>query len=174
MKDPYYLQWLSSLGIDAIPGNILMRAIVGLMVILISIVTWLISRKPAYNLLPKLVSHTKNHWDDLFMQNNAFRNLTLIIPGIILTIAIPSVFNGDAYSANVTANIVSVYLIFAGALCVDALMNSLLDIYRTLPLSQEIPLTGFVQITKIVLYSCGMLFVIAIILNRSPLAVWAP
>jgi miniconductance mechanosensitive channel len=107
------------------------------------------------------------------MQNNFFRNLALIVPGIILNASISSVFNGDAYWADIAGNIVSVYLIFAAVLCVDALLNSLLEIYRTLPLSQEIPLTGFFQILKIVLYGCGVLFIIATILNRSPLYIFS-
>jgi miniconductance mechanosensitive channel len=169
----YFFNGVDSLQEVAKPRSTLERFISGLFVMIISFVAWYICRHVVHRILPKLILHTKNKWDDVLMQHHFFRNLALLIPGIILTIAIPSVFNGDEYAANIAANIVSVYLIFAGVLCVDALMNSLLEIYRTLPLSQEIPLTGFVQITKIVLYSCCVLFAIAIILNRSPLYIFS-
>lgn len=169
----HFFHSVESLEEVAKPQNTLERFVSGIFIMIISFIAWYICRHLVHQILPKLIRHTKNKWDDVLMQNNFFRNLALIVPGIILNASISSVFNGDAYWADIVRNIVSIYLIFAAVLCVDALLNSLLEIYRTLPLSQEIPLTGFFQILKIVLYGCGVLFVIAIILNRSPLYIFS-
>jgi miniconductance mechanosensitive channel len=169
----HFFHSVESLEEVAKPQNTLERFVSGTFVIILSFMAWYICRHVVHHILPKLIRHTKNKWDDVLMQNNFFRNLALIVPGIILNVSISSVFNGDAYWADIAGNIVSIYLIFAMTLCVDALLSSLLEIYRTLPLSQEIPLTGFFQILKIVLYSCGVLFVIAIILNKSPLYIFS-
>lgn len=147
----------------------LTRFILGAMFLFISFVAWSICRHLTLHVIPILVVHTKNKWDDVLLRNNVFRNLTLLVPVIILNAAIPTVFNGDVKSAAIAQTIISIFLICGVVLCVDALLNALLEIYRTFPTSEEIPLTGFVQVVKIVLYSCGLLFILALILNRSPL-----
>ncbi|MGD9211343.1 MAG: mechanosensitive ion channel [Desulfobacteraceae bacterium] len=150
------------------PQSGLTRFVCAMMIIFISFVAWYICRHLAHHVMPKFVTHTKNQWDDVLMRNNLFRNLALLVPGVIVNAAIPTVFNGDAQSAAIAQNAVAIYLIFSSVLCVDALLNALLEIYRMFPLSQEIPLTGFVQVLKIVLYGCALLLVMALILNRSP------
>ncbi len=150
-------------------GDLLTRFIVGVLAILVSIVAWFIAQNVVHHVMSKLAAMTDNHWDDALVQNNVFRNLTLFVPGLVLKSILPFVFEGESGLALFADKIVSIYFIFALVLCIDALLSALLDIYRTFPLSQEIPLTGFVQVLKIVLYGCGLLFVLALILNRSPL-----
>ena len=138
MKDPFYLQWLSSWGIDAIPSNILMRGIVGLLVIFISMAAWLISRRLAQKLLPKLISHTKNHWDDVLMKNHLFSNLALLIPGFMMYSSVSWVLYDYPAKIDILQNVIGVYLILVIVRCLDAVLKSILKIYIENPLTKDI------------------------------------
>jgi miniconductance mechanosensitive channel len=47
--------------------------------------------------------------------------------------------------------------------------NSLHDIYQTFSVSGDIPLKGFAQVLKIILYGTGLILVISVLLDRSPI-----
>ena len=53
-------------------------------------------------------------------------------------------------------------------LALDSLLNAVVDIYRTFEASKEIPIKGFVQVVKIALYFLTVVFVISILLNKTP------
>ncbi len=150
-------------------GDLLTRFIVAVVAILVSIAAWFIAQHVVHRVMSKLAAMTENRWDDALVENNVFRNLTLFVPGLVLIAVLPFVFGEDTGLALFARKTVAIYFIFALVFCIDALLSGLLDIYRTFPLSQDIPLTGSVQVLKIILYGCGLLFALALILNRSPL-----
>jgi len=53
-------------------------------------------------------------------------------------------------------------------LVLDSLLNTVEDIYQTFRASKEIPIKGFIQVLKLVLYFVAAIFVISILLNKTP------
>ena len=53
-------------------------------------------------------------------------------------------------------------------LALDALLNAALQIYDDFPVSREIPLKGFVQVAKIILYVVAAIVVVSTLLRKSP------
>jgi miniconductance mechanosensitive channel len=63
----------------------------------------------------------------------------------------------------------NLYFIIVGVLVVDALINALHEIYQSFRVSREIPLKGFAQVLKIVLYGTGLILMVAVLMDRSPI-----
>jgi len=53
-------------------------------------------------------------------------------------------------------------------LVLDSLLNTVEDIYQTFRASKEIPIKGFIQVLKLALYFVAAIFVISILLNKTP------
>jgi miniconductance mechanosensitive channel len=59
-------------------------------------------------------------------------------------------------------------MIAMGILATDAFLNASLDIYKTYEVSNRIPIKGFIQVFKIIIYFTSAVFIISILLNKTP------
>ena len=161
--------WLSSFNIGNQSSGILARIILATAVGLISFIAFYISRRIVANVVHRLFKRTRFTWDDLLLENKLFMHLTLMVPALIIHAAIPLICNGFDQVQAVALGAVYIYFIIVILLVIDALINSLHAIYQTFAVSQDIPLKGFAQVLKIVLVCTGLVMVVSILLNRSPI-----
>jgi miniconductance mechanosensitive channel len=149
-------------------GSAITTAIAAGAVLLLSLIAFFLSRRAARTVIPKIIRHTSNTWDDIITQKQVFKRLALAIPALVLEFFIPVVLAGYPRIEAAVGSVVHIYLIIVGVLVLDALVNVLHTLYQRFPVSRDIPLTGFVQVLKIVLYCIGALLLISVLLNRAP------
>ena len=65
--------------------------------------------------------------------------------------------------------LVNLYLVFIGLWVIDAIINTGLKLYQHSKLSSKLPLKGVCQALKIVVNASGLIFVLSILLDKSPL-----
>jgi miniconductance mechanosensitive channel len=160
--------WLSNYNIGAESSGVLSRIILAVAVLLISFIAFYISRRIVDGVIHLIFKRTRFTWDDHLKENKLFMRLTLIVPALIIHMFIPLVLDGYPQAAAVAEGAVNIYFICVALLVMDALINSLHAIYQTFRVSQEIPLKGFAQVLKIALICTGLIMVISILLDRSP------
>ena len=61
-----------------------------------------------------------------------------------------------------------IYMIVVALLALDAVLNAALEIYNDFPVSRVIPLKGFVQVAKLILYILAAIVVVSTLLRKSP------
>jgi len=147
---------------------VLSRIILAVAVLLISFIAFYISRRIVDGVIHLIFRRTRFTWDDHFQENKLFMRLTLSVPALIIHMFIPLVLDGYPQAAAVAEGAVNIYFIGVALLVMDALINALHAIYQTFRVSQEIPLKGFAQVLKIALVCTGLIMVISILLDRSP------
>jgi miniconductance mechanosensitive channel len=94
--------------------------------------------------------------------------VTLLVPALVIHLFLHTVLNGFDRALAAASGALNIYYILVAIVVADALINALHAIYRTLRVSREIPLTGLVQVLKIFLYGTGLIMVISVVLDRSP------
>jgi len=65
-------------------------------------------------------------------------------------------------------NALFVYMIVIGILVIDSLLDAFLEIYRTFEVAKEIPIRGFIQIVKLAVIFIGGIFVLSLVLSKTP------
>jgi miniconductance mechanosensitive channel len=152
-----------------VSGGLTIRLAAAAAVLLLCLVALKITRVIFNNLLRRIAARTRTHWDNYLVGRNVFSHLSLLVPALIVYFSLPVVLGGYDRAAAAARSGVIIYGIAVGVLIVDALLNVFLDIYKTYRVSRDIPITGFVQVLKLVLYFSGLLSIIAIILGKTPL-----
>lgn len=76
--------------------------------------------------------------------------------------------SGSLSTATTIQRAAIVYMAIVGLLVLDALLNALVDIYRTFEMARQRPIRGFVQAAKIVLYAIVGIIIVSIIMGKSP------
>ena len=127
-----------------------------------------ITRRFFLHTVARIVRRTKHTWDDFFIQRHVFNRVGHLVPPIIIYVFSPVVLEEFPGGIAFLRKFSTVYLIIAGLMVIDALLNAGLDIYRTFDVSRRMPLRGFVQVTKIILYSAAVIIVLSIIMGKPP------
>jgi miniconductance mechanosensitive channel len=137
-------------------------------VLLISLIAFYVSRRIVSGGVHLVFKRSRFSWDDYLSESGLFMRLTLIVPALVIHIFIPVVFEGYPTAGAVALGAVHIYFICVTVVVLDALINSLHAIYQTFRVSREIPLKGFAQVLKIVLYCTGLVMAVSVALDRSP------
>ncbi len=160
--------WLAAYNLNVASGGIAARAILAVAVILVSMLAYYIVRRIIRDLVHRLFSHTRYTWDDRLQENKLFMRMALWVPAIIIYLLVPTVLVGYDQTIAAVVGALNIYFILVGVLVVESLINWSHDIYQTFPVSREIPLQGFSQVLKIILFGTGLIMVVSVVLDRSP------
>ena len=160
--------WLVNVGLGS---NLAEMAAIGIaiaIVILLSIVSDLIAKRMLLSGIGYIISRTGTKWDDVLLKRKVFSQLAHLAPAMVIYLASPLVLKDHTGAASTIMSGVMIYFIIVGMLVLDSLLNAILDIYQDFEVSKEIPIKGFVQVLKIVVYFLAGILIIARILDKSP------
>lgn len=155
--------------IDDVTADILARGVVIALIVVLSVLTNFLVKRPLLAVLSNLITRTETKWDDTFLEKKVLNQLAHLGPALVIYVMAPLALEGHENPIHFTTAAVEIYMILVGILVINAFLNAVLDIYRTFDVAREIPIKGFVQVTKIVIYFVGGIFVVCIIMEKTPL-----
>jgi len=119
--------------------------------------------------ISSISKRTTTNWDDIIIKNKVFDRLANLVPAIVLYLTVSIPLAGYDWLLTLIIGALSIYMIIMGILALDALLNAAFSIYNGYEISKEIPIKGFIQVIKLVLYFVGGIFIVSIILGKSPI-----
>ena len=160
--------WIINQGLDLSAANILARGLIFVLIIVLSFIAYLLAKHFILKGLTAIISRTSTKWDDIVLRKKVFNRLVYLVPAIVIYISISIPFAGYDWFIALISGLVLIYMIAMGILAIDAFLNASLAIYRTYEISNKIPIKGFVQVFKIIIYFTSAIFIISILLNKTP------
>jgi len=136
--------------------------------LLLASVANLVARNLLLRVVKKVVSKTKGQWDDALLQHKFFDRLAQVAPALVIYLLIPDTLGKYVLAAEITEKAAVLYMLFVAALAVDSLLNAAQQVYRTLDIAKSMPITGFLQVFKIVAYALTLILAISVLLGKSP------
>ncbi|MFH1728766.1 MAG: mechanosensitive ion channel domain-containing protein [Pseudomonadota bacterium] len=159
---------LMDYGLDKLLADIIVRSCAFVLIIIISFIADMLSKKFIGSMTAKLAQTTENKWDDILIKRKVFNRLSHMAPAFILYMAMPFILKGYPTFISALNVLVLIYVILVSIFVIDSLLNALLDIYSHFKVSKEIPLKGLIQISKIIIFFLGAILIISIIIGKSP------
>jgi miniconductance mechanosensitive channel len=162
------INWMFSQGVDFSTANLLSRGLLFVLLLIISFIAYLLAKHFILKGLTVIINRTATQWDDIFLRKKVFNRLAYLAPAMVIYafIAIPL----ESYDMGIAliTGVVLIYMIGMSILAIDAFLNASLDIYNTYEISNRIPIKGFVQVFKIIIYFICGIFIFSILLNKTP------
>lgn len=143
-------------------------AIIVLIILILAFIAYFVTNKILFRIVRKLVQRTKYNWDDIIFQEKVFKRLSHLAPAIVIYYFAEINLVDFPRIASSVQSITYIYMIFAGMLVLDAFLDALHSAYMTLPVSRERPIKGYVQSVKIIIYAFGIIFILSVIIGKSP------
>ncbi len=161
-------EWLASSGLDVFNSGVLANLIAICALLVISIVLNFVGRQLLLGIVYYVVSKSETKWDDIFLKRKVFNNISHYLPALGIYLVLPIVFLGSPQLIDIATNLVYIYIIFVSVLVLDSFLKAIQDVYQEFEVSKKVPIKGIVQVLQIVVYFVGIIFFIALILNKSP------
>lgn len=144
-------------------------AIIGLTLLLLAAaVIYLLVRHVLLRLVRSATEHTYWKWDDAVYDSGAFRQFARMTPALVIQFGITLVPDLAENAIDVISRFALAVTIFYLLRGIIAALNGLQTLSLGDPNSQ-IPVKGYLQLLKIVLFVVGFIVIAAILINRSPL-----
>jgi miniconductance mechanosensitive channel len=161
--------WLQGHGASEYLAFIFARGIAALTVLLLSVIVNFVAKRYILTSLTYVITRTKTKWDDAILRQGAPGRLAHLAPAMVIFVLTPFALEGMETAIAFIRGATQIYMVIILTLVIDALLNTVEELYRNFRASKEIPIKGFIQISKIALYFLSAIFVISILLNKTPL-----
>ena len=149
--------------------SVLAATAVGLIIaVTLAVVANKIARSILLKLVKSVAGKTKHEWDNALVEAKVFDRLARMAPAIAIHYLSPDVCQAYPRLAIFLQSVASIYMVMVGVTTLDAALNGIQTIYRNFEASKRFPITSFLQVVKVVIYFLGGIFVIAIVLQKSP------
>ncbi|MFQ6609763.1 MAG: mechanosensitive ion channel family protein [Fidelibacterota bacterium] len=128
------------------------------------LISYFLARKIIVSIITSLLKRTKNHLDDILVEEQVFNRISFLVPVLIIyqfRVYLPGY-------AGVLQQILTALIVLILALVLGSFISSINRIYEHLEIGKKIPLKSYLQILKIVLYSLSGIAIISILLGKSP------
>ena len=143
---------------------------IGFLVILfIGWVANLVVKKFIVEILRSGAKRTNTKLGEYLLQESFFLRLSHLAPAFVISTLSEFVFQNYTVLNGLIEVLVNLYLVVIILWVIDALIDTLYKLYEESRISTKLPLKGICQAVKIVVNVTGIIFILSILLDKSPL-----
>ena len=132
-------------------------------------ISYYISKHQLLVMINKIVTHSKNTWDDLLLEHHVFSRVALLTPFLFLWFLTPHFIEPEGLLGHFLLTLAKICITFQVARCISALMDVLKSLYQRTAREKYLPLNATIQVIKLVVYLVASILAISYVLGKSPL-----
>lgn len=129
----------------------------------------LVAKIILYFKVMRFVAKSDNTWDDCLLDAGVFRRLARIVPGIIIYSTYGLLFEPEQQLYIILSNVSAIYLLFTIWRTLNALLSAIESIYSRSQLAKKAPITGFIQVAKLLFTLIFIFLLLSLLLGKSPI-----
>jgi len=144
------------------------RAVAVIVMLFLAATADFIAKRFILSTLTRIISRSKTKWDDAILRQRALNRLAHMAPALVIYVLTPIALEGLDFAIALIKSALHIYMLFMLMLVLDSLLNAFEVIYQGFRAAREIPIKGFIQVLKLVLYFLTTIFIISILLDKTP------
>ncbi|MCK7460331.1 mechanosensitive ion channel family protein [Idiomarina aminovorans] len=169
MDFEFVKEWLEKLGLESNLQE-LSLAISSLLVLIGCYLAYAIARWLIDHAIERLLQRAPERWYKSLVNSGLFKRCANLAPVVVIHSFIPVLFIDDFESWQSPLRIVvGIYLTWVITSILTALANVVSIAYDYTYKAREVPITGVIQVAKLILVLMAIIITIAIIMNKSPM-----
>jgi miniconductance mechanosensitive channel len=157
------------LGMKLELGSVSYQLFALICILLVAIVAFLIVKFVLHFKVLRFVAKSNNTWDDCLLDAGVFRRLARIVPGIIVYSTYSLFFSPEEKIYSLLANLSAIYLLFTVWRTLSASLTAVESIYSKSQLARKAPITGFIQVAKLLFTLILIFLMLSLLLGKSPI-----
>ncbi len=162
---------LSNFDINQNQAQLLKMVILILATGLVAILLWKIAQLVINKLINKVERRASAQWSNVLL-DGAFAKLPLIIPAIYVTGVLPLIFSDYPTWIPTIETLTSAYIALVVIRIIISAISASNVYYSTSSKFKDRPIASFTQLAKIIVWTIGVIFILSILIDRNPLALF--
>lgn len=130
----------------------------------------LIAKSVVIRFLRKVAAQTSTGVDDVILEHKVLQRLAAVVPALVIHSAAPLLFPEGSPYVELVRRFANVWMILAVARALSAFLDCLVTLGRQSPSTRDKPIRSYVQVAEIVLWIAAAIFVVSVLMQKSP---WA-
>lgn len=163
-----FTNWLTGVGLSTEAALAVTFVVSLLLLAALAFVTNAVAKKGIVRVLDRFVDRSGLAFLRILQEKKVFVRLSHLAPAVVIHSLSPVLFREWPAMVEAAQIAVMAYLIGVGLLVVDAALNVFLGVYERSSSEKKIPLKGFVQAVKLIVFLLGMILIVSVLLNKSP------
>ena len=160
-------------GVDPKLANMFDETIIAVLMIGVSIGLDYLCQAIFVGGMKHYTNRAPHQWNTLLMKRRVVHHLIHILPGILVYFLLPLAFVRGKEILDFSQKICVVYIIAAILFTINGLLLVMLDVYNARDKQKNRPMKGFVQVLQVLLFFIGGIVIIAGLVNKSPMTLFA-
>ena len=160
-------------GVDPKLANMFDETIIAVLMIGVSIGLDYLCQAIFVGGMKHYTNRAPHQWNTLLMKRRVVHHLIHILPGVLVYFLLPLAFVRGKEILDFSQKICAVYIIAAILFTINGLLLVLLDVYNARDKQKNHPMKGFVQVLQVLLFFIGGIVIIAVLVNKSPMTLFA-
>lgn len=149
------------------------RALILVLIATVAFLADLICRKFLIKGVKKVTQRTKATWDDLLFNDRVLNHFCHLVPPVVLYVLIPFAFTGMPGILLFLQRICMIYIIAVSLKFINVFLGVVSELANQQEGFRDRPLKGVFQIVQVGLFFIGTILIISILINKSPLHLFA-
>ncbi|EGU49386.1 hypothetical protein VII00023_10130 [Vibrio ichthyoenteri ATCC 700023] len=164
----YIATKLANVGINSDPYGIELTSVFALVSFAVAGMSYLIVHHLIVRSVKNVLQKTNKPLAESLAKFDLLGKISLLVPLMILDVLLPIAVGHYTLLANVLDRLLSISLLFMIVWLIFALLDALNDIATFKGITRKMPIKSFVQLIKLFTFFVGLVIVISILANESP------
>lgn len=139
------------------------------LLLVLCLVIWLVIDRVILRIVMAIVGRTRTDWDDIIADTGVFRRMARLPPLIVFYIGVTAVDVMREPFDVVFARLTLATIALVVARSIGSALLAINTIYSRYDIALGRPIKGYVQVLQVLTYAGGAIFMVAALLDRSPL-----
>ena len=160
--------WLSALGLANGENNWAYWTIVLSVIALVIYLADMLCRRVFIPLVKRVVKRTRSSWDDVLFNDALLRDLTHLVPPILIATLMPIAFAHEQPVLEFLLKVNTIYMIVVIAKLLCSFLSSLYELSNRQDRLRNHPLKGVYQMLKIVVVCIALIIIVSVLIGKNP------
>lgn len=162
------MEWLeANFGIEGTSLNIWWRLAIIAAILIIAYLVDFIFNRILIPTIKRITDLTSAKWDDILLSEKVCKTFSALLPPIILTFALPFALKGQLEV--IVSRLTLIYIVINVCRFLSVLVGAIFDLFKFKQQQRATSLKGICQTFQIVIWFIGIIIMISILIDKSPL-----
>lgn len=162
------LHWLSDFGVPVLAHEWLYWTITLTCVVFVVYFVDLVCRRLLIPAIRKVTNKTNFKWDDIVLNNAMLKDMSRLVPPILLVILLPIIFVEGSLVLDFVLRVTYIYLVAVVAKLICTFLSSLYDLSLHHERLKNHSLQSVYQMLKVLIICVALIIVVSILINKNP------
>lgn len=160
-------------GITGVAVPVVRYVSMSLAAIFFSWLSYIVAKKLLIPVIDKITARTKATWDEVLLNHDVLLKVCAIVPAVVIYKLLPLVFFEAPFVQEMLNRLTSIYITVTSVHLGIAVINSFRNLETTHSSSRQQYMQSFCGVLKIVAIFIGVIVVVALVIGKSPMKLFA-